>query len=83
MIKTFKQKSIPLNRDDKSLYMFYDNTKYMKRNNRQITITVQEDALNVIDAAAKKDNRTRSNFLSQAGLEKAIKLQMKNKEDVK
>ena len=36
-----------------------------------ITITVDEELLAIIDEAAKKDKRTRSNYLVVAALEKS------------
>lgn len=40
---------------------------------KTITINIDEEALKIIDEAAAKENRSRSNFLQVAGTEKVNK----------
>ena len=42
---------------------------------KTINISINEKSLEIIDKASKKDNRSRSNFLEQAGLEKAKQME--------
>ena len=42
---------------------------------KTINISINEKSLEIIDKASKKDNRSRSNFLEQAGLEKVKRME--------
>ncbi len=45
---------------------------------KTINISIEQDALDKIDRAARKDNRSRSNFLTYCALEKAKQMEEDN-----
>lgn len=46
-----------------------------------VTITLEKDALELIDQGAKKDQRNRSNFLQVAGVERAKNFKVQENAD--